>query len=161
MFRIRQVATEGVSEVRPQVPLARAGALANLPTASFRSSPASNPTNCVATTPSAKLSRPSSPPSSDRFSTSSGSHPGNSPSKPSVSRFTCGPIPSSRSAESRRYRFPDVDFRSVSVDDRPGRNDYVLGDVVGRRGGAREDFRFVCRVDLRSGRVRSADVFRR
>ena len=61
----------------------------------------------------------------------------------------------------RRYRFPDVDFRSVRVDDRRGRNDYVLGDVVGRRGGAREDFRFICRVDLRSGRVRSANVSRR
>jgi hypothetical protein len=60
-----------------------------------------------------------------------------------------------------RYDARDVRFRTLRVDDRPGRNDYVIGDALGRRRGREEDFRFVCRVDLRSGRVRSADVRRR
>jgi hypothetical protein len=50
-----------------------------------------------------------------------------------------------------------IEFGSVNVDDRPGRNDWVIGDV-------RADGRpltFSCSVDLRDGDVRSVDVRRR
>ncbi|MDP9171323.1 MAG: hypothetical protein M3N54_11950 [Acidobacteriota bacterium] len=51
-----------------------------------------------------------------------------------------------------------IDFGSVNFDDRPGRNDWVMGDfrTVGRYGP--ESMRFSCSVDLRDGDVRSVDV---
>src|SRR5437867_5782645 len=58
------------------------------------------------------------------------------------------------------YRYTRVDIRSVRADDRPGRNDYIVGEAIGRRGNNAGDFTFVCRVDFSSGRVRSVDVIR-
>ncbi|MEP6715041.1 MAG: hypothetical protein ABJC09_05680 [Terriglobia bacterium] len=51
-----------------------------------------------------------------------------------------------------------IDFGNVSFDDRPGRNDWVLGDfrAVGRYGP--ESMRFSCSVDLRDGDVKSLDI---
>jgi hypothetical protein len=59
------------------------------------------------------------------------------------------------------YRFSRVDIRVARADDRPGRNDYIVGEAIGRRGGSAADFNFVCSVDFNSGRVRSVDVNRR
>jgi hypothetical protein len=56
------------------------------------------------------------------------------------------------------FRFPRVDIRNTRADDRPGRNDYILGEAYGQRGGANAAFTFFCRVDFSSGRVRSVDV---
>ena len=61
----------------------------------------------------------------------------------------------------RDYRFSRVDIRVARADDRPGRNDYIVGEAIGRRGGSAADFNFVCSVDFNSGRVRSVDVNRR
>jgi hypothetical protein len=51
-----------------------------------------------------------------------------------------------------------VEFRSINVDDRPGRNDRIIGVVraEGQRGGA--NLEFSCSVDLRDGDVKSVDV---
>lgn len=59
------------------------------------------------------------------------------------------------------YRFNRVDIRTARADDRPGRNDYIIGEAIARRGGTAEDFSFVCSVDFNSGRVRSVNVNRR
>ena len=59
------------------------------------------------------------------------------------------------------YRFSRVDIRNARADDRPGRNDYIIGEAIGRRGGSASEFNFVCSVDFNSGRVRSVDVNRR
>ena len=56
------------------------------------------------------------------------------------------------------FRFPRVDIRNSRADDRPGRNDYILGEAYGQRGGTKAAFTFFCRVDFSSGRVRSVDV---
>ena len=62
----------------------------------------------------------------------------------------------------RRDGYDRVNIRSINVDDRPGRNDWVVGtadaDARDRRGGS---FNFSCSVDLRDGDVRSVDVNRR
>ncbi len=60
-----------------------------------------------------------------------------------------------------RYRYDRVDFRRVRADDQPGRNDYIIGEVMGYRRRDIEEFNFVCRVDFSSGRVRDVDVRRR
>ena len=61
----------------------------------------------------------------------------------------------------RRDGFGRVDFRSINLDNRPGRNDWIVGTARadGRRGS--EAFDFSCAVDLENGAVRSADVRRR
>jgi hypothetical protein len=61
----------------------------------------------------------------------------------------------------RRDGYSRVNFGSVRVDDRPGRSDWVIGEVraAGRHGP--EELRFSCSVDLRSGEVRSVDLTRR
>jgi len=67
-----------------------------------------------------------------------------------------------RAVEDRLHNegFDRVDFRSINVDDRPGRNDFVVGNVRAE-GRNRSEFRdFACRVDMRDGDVRSVDVFR-
>jgi hypothetical protein len=60
-----------------------------------------------------------------------------------------------------QYRYRDVELQNVRADDRPGRNDFVIGEAVARRGENRDRFTFDCSVDLRSGRVRSIDVRKR
>lgn len=56
------------------------------------------------------------------------------------------------------YRF--VNFERIEPDNNPGRNDWVVGTVIGQRGRNATRLRFACSVDFRSGRVRSVDVRR-
>jgi hypothetical protein len=51
-----------------------------------------------------------------------------------------------------------VDFASARTDDRPGRNDYVVGTASALERDRPVWFDFSCSVDLRAGTVRSADV---
>jgi hypothetical protein len=60
-----------------------------------------------------------------------------------------------------QHRYGDIDFQNVRADDRPGRNDYIVGEAIARRGFNRSSFSFVCGVDFRSGLVRSVDVRKR
>jgi hypothetical protein len=58
-----------------------------------------------------------------------------------------------------RFRTPNIDFRRTAIDDNPGRQDWVLGDLaVRRRFGRQEVYRFTCSVDFRSGQVRTAQI---
>jgi hypothetical protein len=58
-----------------------------------------------------------------------------------------------------RLHARDVDFRRTTIDDKPGRNDWVIGTLDIRRGYNRvETYRFSCSVDFDDGRVRSADI---
>ena len=57
--------------------------------------------------------------------------------------------------------FQRIDFGSVSVDDRPGRNDSVTGAATALDRNRPAWFDFTCSVDLRDGSVRSAEVNRR
>ena len=58
----------------------------------------------------------------------------------------------------RAYRYNNVEISNARADDRPGRNDIIIGDATGRRGYSREAFIFSCQVDFSTGRVRSVDV---
>lgn len=62
-------------------------------------------------------------------------------------------------ARERGYR--DVEIGRINIDDGPGRNDFVIGDLRASRGGNWDRFSFACRVDLRDGDVRSVDLTRR
>jgi hypothetical protein len=55
----------------------------------------------------------------------------------------------------------NVDFGRLSVDNNPGRNDWVIGNVEasGRRG--TELYNFSCQVNMSNGNVRSVDLTRR
>jgi hypothetical protein len=71
-----------------------------------------------------------------------------------------------RAAINRDYRFANADIRNARLDDRPGRNDIIIGDATGRRGngnsyGNREEFTFSCNVNFDNGNVRNVDVRRR
>jgi hypothetical protein len=61
----------------------------------------------------------------------------------------------------RSEGFGQVEFGKVNVDDRPGRADWIVGDVKGLRGSRSDFFNFSCSVDLRDGNIRSVDVTRR
>ena len=58
----------------------------------------------------------------------------------------------------RDYRYNTVDIQNVRADDRPGRNDWIIGDATGRSGRNIELFIFSCQVDFSTGRVRGVDV---
>jgi len=61
----------------------------------------------------------------------------------------------------RHDGFTDFEMRKVDVDDRPGNNDWIVGDLVARRGdGDRDRFEFSCSVDFEHGRLRSINVNR-
>jgi len=60
--------------------------------------------------------------------------------------------------EREGYRL--VNFESTAPDNNPGRDDWILGAVIGRRGRNATRFLFACSVDFRTGRVRSVDVRR-
>jgi len=68
-----------------------------------------------------------------------------------------------RAAEERMHHdgYRRIEFGSVNVDDRPGRNDWVVGELraEGQRG--RDSFEFSCSVNLDNGYVKSVDVRRR
>ncbi len=57
--------------------------------------------------------------------------------------------------------YTTFEMRKVAVDDRPGSNDWITGDLVARRGdGDRDRFDFSCSVDFDGGRIRSINVDR-
>ena len=64
-------------------------------------------------------------------------------------------------ARVRRDGFDRVEVSSIRMDDAPGRNDWVVGNLraFDRRGS--EAFNFSCSVNLRDGDVRSVNVTRR
>jgi hypothetical protein len=58
----------------------------------------------------------------------------------------------------RDYRFTNAEIQNARADNRPGRNDWIIGDATGRRGFSTEQFIFSCQVDFNTGRVRAVDV---
>lgn len=66
-----------------------------------------------------------------------------------------------RAQANDRLRGAPIEFRRTTIDDNPGRQDWVIGTFEARRGRDRVDiYRFSCSVDFTSGRVRSADFQR-
>ena len=59
---------------------------------------------------------------------------------------------------SDRFRTRDINFRRTTIDDNPGRNDWVVGSFDVRRFNRMETYRFSCSVDFDNGRVRSAQI---
>ena len=58
-----------------------------------------------------------------------------------------------------RFRTQNIDFQSIHVDDNPGRQDWVSGELaIPRRFGRPDIYRFSCSVDFRTGQVRSAQI---
>jgi hypothetical protein len=57
-----------------------------------------------------------------------------------------------------RFRQSAVEFLKTSLDDSPGRNDWVVGTLAVRRGERREIYRFSCSVNFDTGQVRSAEI---
>jgi hypothetical protein len=57
-----------------------------------------------------------------------------------------------------RWRGRDVEFLRTTIDDQPGRNDWVVGTLAVRRMDRREIYRFSCSVNFDTGRVRSAQI---
>lgn len=59
----------------------------------------------------------------------------------------------------QRFNRPDLSFRSVRLDDNPGRRDWVVGvfDIRSRNDRPRT-YQFSCSVDFDSGRLRSAEI---
>ena len=63
-----------------------------------------------------------------------------------------------RDEASRRLGPGRIDFQRTVMDDKPGRNDWVLGTfAVPRRFGRPDYYSFSCSVNFDNGRVRSAD----
>jgi hypothetical protein len=58
------------------------------------------------------------------------------------------------------FGFDRIEFRNINVDDRPGRNDWIIGNVRAEGRGRAEFRNFSCSVDLRDGDLRSVDVQR-
>jgi hypothetical protein len=65
-----------------------------------------------------------------------------------------------RNKASRDYGYRNIDIGRVSLDDNPGRRDFVVGRFTYRRGLTTDEFEFSCQVDLRTGRAGSVDVRR-
>ncbi len=61
----------------------------------------------------------------------------------------------------RRDGYQHVDVVSINVDDRPGRNDWIVGNARADRQYRSDSFEFSCSVNLQNGVVRSVDVRRR
>jgi len=58
-----------------------------------------------------------------------------------------------------RFRTPNVDIRNISMDNNPGRRDWITGDVtVPRRFGRPNVYRFSCSVNFDTGEVRSTHI---
>jgi hypothetical protein len=58
-----------------------------------------------------------------------------------------------------RFGTPNIDFRRIAMDDNPGRQDYVNGELaVRRRFGRQNLYRFTCSVNFDTGRVRTARI---
>lgn len=63
-----------------------------------------------------------------------------------------------REQASGRWRTREVEFLRTTLDDQPGRNDWVIGTLAVRRMDRREIYRFSCSVNFDTGRVRSAQI---
>ena len=58
-----------------------------------------------------------------------------------------------------RFQTPNIDIRNVSMDNNPGRRDWIAGDLaVRRRFGRQELYGFSCSVNFDTGAVRSAQI---
>ena len=58
-----------------------------------------------------------------------------------------------------RFRTPNIDIRNVSLDNNPGRRDWIMGDLaVRRRFGRQQLYGFSCSVNFDTGAVRSAHI---
>ena len=55
----------------------------------------------------------------------------------------------------------DPNFQSTSVDNQPGRRDWVIGSVRARRNNRSDLFQFDCQVNFNNGNIRSVNVNRR
>ena len=60
-----------------------------------------------------------------------------------------------------RDGYPNITFDRIVPDSNPGRNDWVIGSVTGRRSWETTRFAFSCSVDFNTGRIRTVDVSRR
>jgi hypothetical protein len=61
----------------------------------------------------------------------------------------------------RQRGYRDVRVGSMNLDDRPGRNDWVMGSLTAERGRGFERFDFSCNVDLSDGDVRTVNLTHR
>jgi hypothetical protein len=61
----------------------------------------------------------------------------------------------------RRDGYQHVDFLQINVENRPGGNDWIVGNARADRQRRSDSFTFSCSVNLQNGVVRSADVRRR
>jgi hypothetical protein len=64
-----------------------------------------------------------------------------------------------RQIAEQRFGANGMSLRNVRIDDNPGRNDWVIGNVdVRRRFGRIDSYRFSCSVNFENGRVRNAQI---
>jgi hypothetical protein len=64
-----------------------------------------------------------------------------------------------RQQAEQRFRTTNINFRRTSLDDNPGRQDWVVGIFDVRRGPGREEaYQFSCSVNFDNGVVRSAQI---
>jgi hypothetical protein len=64
-----------------------------------------------------------------------------------------------RQQAEQRFRTRNIDFRGTSLDDNPGRQDWVMGMFDVRRSvGRAETYSFSCSVNFDTGQVRSAQI---
>lgn len=69
-----------------------------------------------------------------------------------------------REAVDNRLRndgYNNASFDSTNVDNRQGRNDWIVGSVRARRGNYTDSFNFDCQVNLNNGSVRNVNLRRR
>ncbi len=60
---------------------------------------------------------------------------------------------------SERFRTPGIEIRNLTLENNPGRRDWISGDLaIRRRFGRQEIYRFTCSVDFETGQVRSARI---
>jgi hypothetical protein len=64
-----------------------------------------------------------------------------------------------RQQAEQRFRTRNINFRGTTLDDNPGRQDWVIGVFdVGASTGRGEAYRFSCSVNFDTGQVRSAQI---
>jgi hypothetical protein len=61
----------------------------------------------------------------------------------------------------RQRGYGEVNIDSIRIDDRPGRDGFVVGTATARRGRDFDSYNFSCSIDTRDGDVRSVEVDRR
>lgn len=63
-----------------------------------------------------------------------------------------------RQQAASRFGGANVTFRTASIDNQPGRHDWVIGTVDIYDRGVPQGYRFSCQIDFGSGQVRSAEI---